>query len=309
MGGSRSGFFSGRVTADDLAKRTRQAEKEEYTASFETEVASFLANQLADFNNRDSDAVKRVFDYFKDDLADEFEGTIDLRYGGSVAKHTYVDGISDVDVLVLMNRSALQGKSPKELQKAFADSLRAKYGRDAVSVGQLAVAVTKDGNIIQFLPALRDGNKFKIASSDGKGWAQINPERFASKLSKLNQQLNRGLVPCIKIAKAIVSTLPEQRQLSGYHIESLAIQIFEKYNGTKTPKAMVSHFFQSAAEQVRNPIRDSTGQSRHVDDYLGDSNSLERKTVSDSLSRIARRMQNADGARSIEAWMELFTRG
>ena len=43
-----------------------------------------------------------------------------------------------------------------------------------------------------------------------------------------------------------------------------------------------------------NPISDSTGQSIHVDDYLGSRSSNSRRMVSDSLSQISRRMNNAD---------------
>lgn len=306
MGGSGGGYFSGGTTPEELARRTRQAEEKTHDDAFETEVAALLASELTQYNDRDVDGTQKVFDNVKKDLGAEIEGTVDLLYGGSISKHTYVDGLSDVDALVLMDRTDIAGKQPQTLQRILVDCLRARYGKNAVSLGTLAVTLTHDGKTIQLLPALRDGKKFKIASYDGKAWSRIDPAGFAKALTKANKALDGKLVPCVKLAKAIIATLPEQRRLSGYHAESLAIEVFKGYDGPKTPKAMVRHFFEKAPDHVRQPIKDSSGQSVHVDEYLGEANSLQRRIVSDALGRMARRIRNADGSRSVESWKELF---
>ncbi len=306
MGGSGGGFFSGNVRPDDLTRKTREAEAKTHDEAFETKVSAFLASELAQYNDRDVDATHTVFESVKEDLEADVEGTVDLLYGGSISKHTYVDGFSDVDALVLIHRTELKGKQPKELQRLLADRLRARYGRDSVTLGTLAVTLTHDGKTIQLLPALRDGKKFKIASYDGKGWSRIDPAGFAKALTKANEVMDGKLVPCIKLVKAIIATLPEQRRLTGYHTESLAIQVFKGYGGAKIPKAMVRHFFENAPDHVRQPIRDSSGQSVHVDEYLGEADSLQRRIVADTLGRIARKIRNADGARSLESWKEFF---
>ena len=41
---------------------------------------------------------------------------------------------------------------------------------------------------------------------------------------------------------------------------------------------------------VLTPIRDSTGQSVHVDGYLGNANSADRQAASHLLNRIAKKM-------------------
>ena len=306
MGGSGGGFFSGRAKPEELARRTRETEENATAAVFETKVGEYLGSELAEYNDRDVETIQSVFQEVKMDLEAEFEGTVDLLYGGSISKHTYVDGLSDVDALVLMDRTELSGQLPGALQRVLAKRLRAKYGLDAVTVGTLAVTVTHEDKSIQLLPALRDGDKFKIARQDGKGWSSVDPGGFAKALTKANKAMDGKVVPCIKLAKAIIATLPQQRQLTGYHTESLAIQIFKDYNGLRTPKAMVRHFFESAPEHVKQPIRDSSGQSFHVDEYLGEANSLQRRIVADSLGRVARRIRNADGARSLDGWKELI---
>jgi hypothetical protein len=306
MGGSGGGFFSKNAKPEELTRRTREAEEKAKDDAFEGSVGEFLASELAAYNDRDLGDTEPVFDAVKEDLGEVGEGTVELLYGGSIAKHTYIDGFSDVDALVLMNRTELSGKPPKELQRVLAECLRARYGRDAVSVGNLAVTLEHGGREIQLLPALRDGKRFKITSADGKGWSRIDPVGFATALTKANRAVDGKLVPCIKLVKAIVATLPEARRLTGYHTESLAIEVFRGYEGPRTPKAMVRHFFESAPDYVRKPIKDSSGQSVYVDEYLGEANSLKRRIVADALGRIGRRVRNADGARSLESWKGLL---
>lgn len=306
MGGSGGGFFSGKVSPDQLARQTRAAEEKTRDEQYETQVGELLATELTAYNDRDVEGTQRIFESIKNDLEEDFEGTVDLHFGGSISKHTYIDGLSDIDALVLVDRTELKGKHPRELQRVLADCLRAHYGRDSVSIGALAVTLTYKGDTLQFLPALREGRKYKIASYDGKGWSQIDPSGFSKALTRINQAMEGKLVPCIKLAKAIIAKLPEQRRLTGYHTESLAIQVFKGYEGPKTPKAMVGHFFEKVPEHVKQPIRDSSGQSVHVDEYLGEANSLERRTIADALGRIARRIRNADGAGSLDGWKELL---
>lgn len=306
MGGSGGGFFSSSVSPEELARRTREAEEAAQDAQFQTEVEKFLADELAQYNDRDVEATQEIFNSVMNDLKDDIAGAVDLLFGGSIAKHTYVDGLSDVDALVLFNRKEIAGKGPREVRKLLADCLRARYGKNAVRVGNLAVTLTHKGNEIQLLPGVRAGRGYRISGSDGKTWSDINPRNFGKALTKANKSMDGKLVPCVKLAKAIVSKLPEQRRLTGYHTESLAIKVFKDYSGPKTPRAMLHHFFEKAATHVRQPIVDSSGQSVHVDGHLGAANSLQRRIVADSLNRIARRMKNADGARSLARWQELF---
>ena len=306
MGGSGGGYFLNKVTPEDMARRIRQAEDSARDDVFETEVNEYLGSMLTDFNARDVEGTQEVLNQVKADIENEIEGTVDTLFGGSISKHTYVDGISDVDALVLLDNSELANESAKETRSFLAEILRDRYGRDAVIEGKLAVTVELHDKTIQLLPALRDGNRVKIVSNDGHGWSEVNPQGFTKALTNANKNLNGKLVPCIKLIKAIVSTLPEKRQITGYHTESLTIKVFKKYDGQETPKAMLKHFFESVPEHITKPIRDSSGQSVHLDDYLGTENSLERRIVADALGRLGRKIRNADGASALDRWSDLF---
>lgn len=289
-----------------LRDRLREAERGARDAKFETEVSGLIGQTLAAYNSRDVDGPREMLDTVRRELGDEVEGAVELLFGGSVAKHTYVNGLSDVDALVLLDREEVVAEPPSVLRSVFTECLRARFGRNSVREGVLAVTLMHGDKSIQLLPAIREGAGFKIASSDGAHWSKIDPERFAEELTKANQNMDGKLVPTVKLAKGILAGLPEQRRLTGYHTEALAVQAFQDYEGTRTPKAMLAHFFDQAPTLVSQPIRDSTGQSTYVDEYLGEPGSVRRQVVADALGRVARRIRNADGAQSVPRWRDLL---
>jgi hypothetical protein len=164
-----------------------------------------------------------------------------------------------------------------------------------------------DGMKIQLLPAIGvAGAGLRIPSSRRNDWSRIEPQGFQEALSRRNQECAGKLVPTIKLAKAIIGSLPESQRLSGYHVESLAILAFKDYSGQKTTVAMLPAFFEKAKTLVLAPIKDGTGQSLHVDDYLGAANSEGRAAASHILGRLEKRMRNATLAESMAQWEALF---
>ena len=174
-----------------------------------------------------------------------------------------------------------------------------------VNEGRLAVTITyPDEMQIQILPAIRTATGVRIPAASSDNWSTvIRPEAFARKLTERNEACNGRLVPLIKLAKGALVNLPESYRTTGYHVESLAVEAFEGYSGPTNHKAMLHHFFERGSSLVMNPISDSTGQSLSVDEKLGAPNSVLRQLLSGEMSRIARRMSNADGAGSADAWL------
>ena len=307
-GGGSSGPFTNR-TPEEFAKLVRDAEQRTAIPAFEGEVSSLLTGLLGEYNARDATLTQERLDDAKQVLKDEIGGTIDQLFGGSVAKHTYVDGLSDIDSLVMINDSDLEGKSPRVALERMTGALRRGLSDDiGVAHGQMAVTLSyPDGMQIQLLPAIRsESDRLRVPSSRRDGWSNIDPRAFRDALTRRNEECGGKLVPVIKLAKAINGTLPEAQRLSGYHMESLAIAAFRGYQGPKTPSAMLPTFFERAKDLVLAPIRDSTGQSVHVDEYLGDMNSTARQTSSHLLERLGKRMRNATAANSIGQWQALF---
>jgi len=304
-GGGVSAGWPRDTSPDEILRR---AVSEEQIASYETELNVYLQDILADFNNRNVDQVNVHLETIKDALNKEDIGSISILYGGSIKKHTYVDGLSDVDILAIIDKSALVDAPPSRVLEYFADRLQERLPNTDIKIGTLAVTLTfSDGHEIQVLPAITTKAGIRIASADENNWSNvIRPEKFAQKLTSVNTSNNSGVVPVIKLYKAINAQLPKDVRLSGYHIESLAIDAFKNYKGTTSRKAMLLHLSQFASEAVLEPIKDSTGQSIHVDDKLSAPQSFERQKVSASIKRVVARMKLADSEASIQRWKELF---
>lgn len=301
MGGSGGGRSSGSGDSAALADRAR---KELARQEFIAEVNDYLGELLKSFNDRDAqlinDRLTDVLDCLGEDVADVDR----LLFGGSVAKHTYVDGLSDVDALIVMRN--VEAESPSDLVAAVADALRNSGLSDVADVraGDLAVAVTyTDGSQVQLLPAQEHDGRLRIASEDGTAWREIRPRKFAEKLTELNQANGGGVVPVTKLAKALVQQLPEQHRLSGYHVEAIAVDAFKHYNGPKNRQAMLRHLLDHASSAVLRPTGDITGQAVRIDAHLGAANSNTRKAVASDIRRIVRRM---DAATSVSDYESLF---
>jgi hypothetical protein len=304
-GGGGGGYF-GKGDIVKLQKQVQEAQDESKKAEYVAACNAYLTSLLADFNDRDDDAIDVFLDEILEALEKKLTGSIKLRFGGSVAKHTFVDGVSDVDSLLLLDSCELADKSPNVAKKELAGILKAKFPTATVTEGKLAITLIRGDLEIQLLPAVSCRNNVKITATNGKEWSTIQPKKFTDALTSANKQLSGKLVPTIKLAKALIATLPAQQQISGYHLEALAIEAFKGYKAPPTPAAILHHFFSKASQLVLRPIKDRTGQSVHVDDKLGDAQSLERRIISGAFSRFARRMSNADAASNVDDWKVMF---
>lgn len=305
MAGSGGRYFTP-YTPEEFQEKVREADAQDRDEKFESDANQLVIDYLAQYNARDSVAINKELEKIREALSDQLEGTVDLLFGGSVAKRTYVDGLSDVDALLLLNADVAAESPPAEIKENCAQKLRELFGKENIKVGDVAVTINTGEHEIQLVPAVRSGEHFKIGSANGVDWEKIRPRLFAQQLTAANGELGNKLVPTIKLIKAAIVQLPEQKKLSGYHVEALAIQVFSDYKGELTPRAMLKHFFEQSPHHLLQPIKDITGQSSHVDEYLGDADGLQRKIVADAYGRIGRRMRNADSAKDLSLWKQLL---
>jgi len=303
--GTSSGGRYGRPSSEELIRKIEQAQEQE-RQRLDSDVNDFLQKLLARFNDRNVEETQRRLADLEKILGDEVE--VDrVLLGGSVAKHTAVDGISDVDALVILRREDLAGKSAQEILDIFYETLNRTLPRnevEAIDKGHLAVTIKyRDDTEIQLLPALESGQAIHIAASDGQGWNDTKPKLFQRELSRANARLSQGLVPAIKLMKSIVSDFPKQKQITGYHIEALAVEAAAGYRGPTAPKILLIHVLDFAAQRVLTPLTDKTGQSRTLDTYLGVANSIERRNISQALEGMKRRLE---AATTVSQWRSVF---
>jgi hypothetical protein len=303
MGGSGGGgLHSGRSASDLRAEVERSLRQSQLDA----EVNALLNEQLAWINGRDTDLINQRLDEIADALGENLADLDRLLYGGSVSKHTYVDGLSDVDSLVVLKPGALDADTPESLRNAISRALHRHLDMGQVKTIEADFAVTvtyKDGNQVQLLPAVERRGGLAISDKTGGGWSFIRPRAFTERLTAVNAGQEGRVVPTIKLAKAVVESLTDRDRPGGYHMEALAVDAFDAYTGPRNNRAMVSHFFERAADRIKRPLADVTGQSERIDETWGPANSAARQRVSAALGRIATRMRSAT---SIEDWRTLF---
>ena len=100
-----------------LQQKIEQAREQEQQ-KLDKDVNLMLQGLLSRFNSRDAKSTAEKLEDIKKHLGNQVEFDT-ILYGGSVAKHTDIDGISDVDALVILDRSDLEGKSPRSMLNAF----------------------------------------------------------------------------------------------------------------------------------------------------------------------------------------------
>lgn len=219
----------------------------------------------------------------------DIEGHVDIEYGGSVSKATYVDGVSDLDCRVYLNHSSLASKSPDEIKKYIAKQLKNKDPRiSSVKVGRMGVTVRyRDGTEMQFIPAIRTRYGYKLPN--GNMWSKVVYEnRFKRDFSRTNKKCGGRLYHLVTVLKKQNNQNPSSQQLSGHHIEALANKIFKPYpkSAPRTLEAMMDYYYRHAPRHVVHRTRDNTGQSLYVDkDKLGGPGSKNRQAVARCMGR------------------------
>ncbi len=288
MGGSGGGYRRSvawqRTGLETSLRQTRQRERE-------IAVTEVIDEALRDINQVDTEALNRHKQTILEALNDQFDGVYDLRGGGSYTRRTYVNGLSDVDVLLDLGEYTAADfpnkDDPQALLKEMEALLRRRLPFTDIRAGKMAVTVSfSDGSEIQVLPAFREGQGYRIPDPHGDGWTVTRPREFLRLLTERSRRIGGGLRRCIKLAKLICGN--QGVDVRSYHLENMALKAFEQYAGPKTMPAMLRHFFSQAKVLALTPMPDVTGQETHVDRYLGTTAARQR------LARQLRQIEHAD---------------
>ena len=270
----------------------RRSKRAPITQAEKNAVNAGLRDKLKKYNDRDHDAINRHRQTVRQALEQD-DDVVRILFAGSLERHTYVEGLSDVDALAVLNRSKLSSQTPQDAIKRVENVIRRRLPNTKIRSGDLAVTVTySDGIEMQFLPAIERKDGFRIADGSRNRWSSvIRPNRFRANLTKVNQAKGGQVIPAIKLAKGLASQViqNDDEKIQGYHMESIAIEAFRDYQGPTDLRSMLIHFCESAFEIVLEPIRDSTGQSRNVDEYMGEARSRQRRRASRNFRRMYNR--------------------
>ena len=111
---------------------------------------------LAGYSLRNAELVAKRLETICEFLRKDGYRTVQTMFGGSVKKGTFVSGLSDVDVLLIVNQTPLVNQPPAKVIKHVKDVIQGQFPENPVSAGKLAVTVNyADKMEIQLLPAIR----------------------------------------------------------------------------------------------------------------------------------------------------------
>ena len=94
---------------------------------------------LVQNKRRNTKAVARRLESVCDILRHEDDHVVQTKFGGSVEKGTYVTGLSDVDVLLMVNQSSFKNKPPSKVIASVRDTIQQRLPKNPVTAGKLAV--------------------------------------------------------------------------------------------------------------------------------------------------------------------------
>jgi len=287
---------------------SRRSQRRYAPSLSDDEINGHFRDKLRDYNSRDADTIRRHINTLRDALQLNENDVVRTRFGGSTSRNTFVRGLSDSDVLAIINDSSLSGRRPSEVIQYMAELIKQRLPRTRVVTGDLAVTVTfSDGNEIQFLPSVRTRSGVRIADAGQNRWSDVvHPERFARKLTQVNQANEGRVVPTVKLAKGMAARMirSDKDRPSGYHIESLAIDAFKGYRGPRDLKSMLMHFTKYSSKAVLQPMRDATGQSRHVDGNLGRQGSAARRNAAAAFENMHAKLQSCRTERELDGLLD-----
>ena len=305
MGGSGGyGFGRARDTTwqpSDLENSLQQTRQQ----VAEAEVASVFADALSKINQIDTEALDRHKEEILKALQSDFEDVSDLRGGGSYTRHTYVNGLSDIDILADLgpySSSSIPNKADSRAVLADMERrLRQRFPNTEITSGRMAVTMRfSDGLELQILPAFRYHSGYKIPNPQGSRWTITRPQVFAKLLRERNTEVGGKLLPCIKLAKQTCDN--KGLKVESYHLENMALKAFEHYTGPRSEEDMLRHLFNQAKVLVTTRMKDVTGQEVYVDRYL--SSMTARTQMARQLATIEKEIIAAEG--NSNAWKQLL---
>ena len=234
----------------------------------------------------------------EDAINEGIDGSVDIVYAGSVAKWTYVEGVSDVDNHVRINGTSLENKRPAEVKAYIRQQLSKLPNVKSVTETSRTVTVTyRDGTEMQYVPVIKTKNGYRVA--DGNRWSNVVYEnRFRRDFQRTNKKCGGRLTSLISILKKENANNLKGQQMSGHHIEVMANRIFKQApaSKTKTVMSMYEYYHQHASRHIMHRMRDVTGQSTYVDKRsLGGPDSESRRALSRRFASRARRMNRSGG--------------
>jgi hypothetical protein len=246
----------------------------------------------------------------------------DSFLSGSYARHTKIDPLKDIDVILIHNQYRTQlatggnGIFPSQAIETLAGAVRQAYPSATLEKQSRSVNVKLPQHSFSFdlVPAwLRDPDGYWIPDTDTGGWLPTDPDAHAGLLTTANTVSKLKLKPLIKMAKHWSRN--NYNLLRSFHIELICVDLVR--SGKITPDIS----FQLGVATILVYLRTYAG-NQMMDPTYGISRvdkKLSPEELTKLLSRIDHDAQNAidairlenagDDNGAIEKWKYIFLSG
>lgn len=242
-------------------------------------------------------------------LGNKFD-VVEAFPSGSISKYTALHGQADLDIMLVLHFGKhIEGKTPTEVLQAVRDSIA--YKTKVRKNGQAVTLHYTSWPSVDIVPVnyvYKDNNivtHYRIPDANTDTWINSNPKTHTTAIQNKASECGDIFRKVIKFAKHW--NKGHSDYLQSYHIEVLALRIFDSYIGEITWDTF--KFFNEAVPLLQYPMWDEWGQ---VDSYLSAYNRQEvirRLEKARDLARTAwfhTYSPNFNHASAIAMWRQIF---
>ncbi len=211
---------------------------------------------------------------------------------GSLLKETYIDGISDIDILIPINESIYSNYSPNEIiESLFNYELDTDFEKYFISANKNALRLRFKNLWIELVPVRISDSNLLFPNKNGKYWKEIHPNKVTYKIKELEKQSKHMISLTIRIVKVILLRLFRLYEINSYIIEFIIIE-FISYKKEDDLLELILVSLKLIRDRILYPISDVTRQYKYIDQNLGVALSDERKRLSVKIDKIINLFQS-----------------
>ena len=237
---------------------------------------------------------------------------LDSFLTGSYSRHTMIAPLkeADIDVFVVLDPSYYQKDGQANLIDKLKRVLKKTYPQTSgISRNGQAVTIQFTDIIVDVVPAFyRKTGGYLIPNSVGQTWISTDSKKHIEIMTSANKAHNGDLVPLIKMIKAWNRNI--NRYFNSFHLEVLALQIFDEVTISDFPSAM-RYFFYKGRNLITKENPDPAGYGGNVGYYLNTEDKINaavsRFTTAYNRALKAERYESdGDTVLAIEEWKKIF---
>lgn len=237
---------------------------------------------------------------------------LDSFLTGSYSRHTMIAPLkeADIDVFVVLDPSYYQEDGQANLIDKLKRVLKKTYPQTSgISRNGQAVTIQFTDIIVDVVPAFyRKTGGYLIPNSVGQTWISTDSKKHIEIMTSANKAHNGDLVPLIKMIKAWNRNI--NRYFNSFHLEVLALQIFDEVTISDFSSAMQC-FFYRGRNLITKENPDPAGYGGNVGYYLNTEDKINaavsRFTTAYNRALKAERYESdGDTVLAIEEWKKIF---